>query len=46
VNRVVQELRSQGLITWRGEKLTIDNWDGLRAAAEFDPTYIHLGRQV
>jgi CRP-like cAMP-binding protein len=46
VNRVVQELRSQGLITWRGEKLTIDNWDGLRKAAEFDPTYLHLGRQL
>jgi CRP-like cAMP-binding protein len=42
VNRVVQELRNQGLITWRGEKLTIDNWDGLRNAAEFDPTYLHL----
>jgi CRP-like cAMP-binding protein len=46
VNRVVQELRSQSLITWRGERLTIDNWDGLRKAAEFDPTYLHLGRQL
>ena len=45
VNRVVQELRNQRLITWRGEKLTIDDWDGLREAAEFDPTYLHLGRQ-
>jgi CRP-like cAMP-binding protein len=42
VNRVVQELRNQGLITWRGEKLTIDDWDALRNAAEFDPTYLHL----
>jgi CRP-like cAMP-binding protein len=42
VNRVVQELRSQGLITWRGEKLTIDDWNALSEVAEFDATYLHL----
>jgi CRP-like cAMP-binding protein len=42
VNRVVQELRAQGLITWRGERLVIDDWERLQELAEFDPTFLSL----
>ena len=42
VNRVAQEMRSQGLITWRGRSLTINDWDRLTRVAEFDPAYLHL----
>jgi len=42
VNRVVQELRREKLITWRGAKVTIPNFDRLKLFAEFDPTYLNL----
>jgi CRP-like cAMP-binding protein len=42
VNRVTQELRSEGLITWRGRQLTICDWEGLQRVAEFDVAYLHL----
>jgi CRP-like cAMP-binding protein len=42
VNRVTQELRKEGLITWRGRELTVLNWDGLRRVAEFDDAYLHV----
>ncbi len=42
VNRVLQELRGNGLITLRGGFLTVLDWDGLREAGEFDPAYLHL----
>lgn len=44
VNRVLQELRSQGLITLRGRKLGIDDWPGLKHAGEFDAGYLHIRR--
>jgi CRP-like cAMP-binding protein len=42
VNRSLQELRAASLIELRGGSLTILNWDGLKYAGEFDPTYLHL----
>ena len=42
VNRVVQELRAKGLITWWGETLVIDDWERLQELAEFDPTFLSL----
>lgn len=42
VNRVAQELRSEGLIAWRNRTLKILDWEGLQRAGEFDPTYLHL----
>ena len=42
VNRIVQELRGEGLITWRGERLTINDYQRLKALAEFDATYLNL----
>ncbi|MFC4171587.1 Crp/Fnr family transcriptional regulator [Microvirga sp. GCM10011540] len=42
VNRVVQDLRKDGLITWRGETVVIEDWSRLRQLAEFDPTFLSL----
>jgi CRP-like cAMP-binding protein len=42
VNRVLQELRGAGLITLGGGVLTVLDWEGLKEAGEFDPTYLHL----
>jgi CRP-like cAMP-binding protein len=44
VNRVLQDLRGEGLIVLRGSFLTIPDWEALKAAGEFDPTYLHLKR--
>jgi CRP-like cAMP-binding protein len=41
VNRTVQELREEGLLAWEGGILTILDWEGLKSAGEFDPTYLH-----
>jgi CRP-like cAMP-binding protein len=42
VNRVLQEMRADGLIELKGERLTIPDWDKLKEAGDFDPTYLHL----
>jgi CRP-like cAMP-binding protein len=41
VNRTMQELR-RGLIRTKKGSVIIQDWDGLRNAGEFDPTYLHL----
>ncbi len=45
VNRVLQELRRDGLIVLRGRLLSTPDWEGLKQAGEFDPTYLHLHRE-
>jgi len=45
VNRVLQELRGDGLIELKGNKLTILDWEQLKAVGDFDPTYLHLVRE-
>jgi len=45
-NRVLQGLRGAGLISWRGTQLTVLDWDGLKSAGDFDPTYLHLREQT
>ncbi|WP_280940659.1 Crp/Fnr family transcriptional regulator [Microvirga lotononidis] len=42
VNRVVQDLRKENLITWRGEMVTIEDWPRLQQLADFDPTFLSL----
>ena len=46
VNRVLQQLRGSGLFTFRGSTVTVCDWNGLKVAGEFDPTYLHLERDV
>jgi CRP-like cAMP-binding protein len=41
VNRVLQRLRSETLITLKGRNLEILDPDGLKRAAGFDPSYLH-----
>jgi CRP-like cAMP-binding protein len=42
VNRMLQDLRGDGLIRLKQKKLSILNWNELARVADFDPTYLHL----
>jgi len=42
VNRIIQQLRNEGLIELKGERLFIPDWERLKWAGEFDATYLHL----
>ena len=42
VNRVVQKLRADDLVSWQDQTLTILDWPRLQEMAEFDPMYLHL----
>ncbi len=44
VHRVLQKLRGEGLITLTRGSPTVNDWEGLKQAGEFDPTYLHLDR--
>lgn len=44
VNRVLQELRRLGLIKLGGGNLIVLNWERLKEAGDFDPSYLHLQR--
>jgi CRP-like cAMP-binding protein len=44
VNRVLQDLRNEGLIVLHGGTLYIPDWEALQAAGDFDPTYLHFKR--
>jgi CRP-like cAMP-binding protein len=46
VNRTLQDLRGEGLITLRAGSLSVLDWDRLREAGEFDPTYLHLRKEA
>ena len=46
VNRVLQELKKQGLVVWKHKRIHIPDVDGLKAFAEFDPNYLHLTPRV
>jgi CRP-like cAMP-binding protein len=41
VNRVLQQLKAEELISRDGRIVKIDDWEGLREAAGFDATYLH-----
>jgi CRP-like cAMP-binding protein len=42
VNRVLQQMRAEGLIETQGTRLKIPDWNKLKQVGEFDPTYLHL----
>lgn len=46
VNRVLQVLRNEGVISFQGHKVTILNRDQLRAEAGFDGRYLHSGADL
>jgi CRP-like cAMP-binding protein len=45
VNRVLQQMRAEGLIVTEGTRLTIPDWERLKQVGEFDPTYLHLEQE-
>ena len=45
VNRMLKKLRDEKLLTFRGGRVEIRDWEGLQRVAEFDPTYLHLERR-
>ncbi|TXN33525.1 Crp/Fnr family transcriptional regulator [Methylobacterium sp. WL19] len=45
INRTLQEMRGNGIITLRSNTLAILAWDELVRAAEFDEAYLHLRRR-
>jgi CRP-like cAMP-binding protein len=42
MNRVIQTLRRERLISWSNQTITILDWERLKDVAEFDPTYLSL----
>ncbi len=48
VNRMLQELRAEGLISPKENVLSVLNWDGLKEVGDFDPAYLLLenGRNI
>jgi CRP-like cAMP-binding protein len=42
VNRMLKQLRDDGLMTFRGAEVVIHDWGGLQRIAEFDPRYLYL----
>jgi len=42
VNRTLKALEQAGLISRKRRSVTISDWDGLRAAGDFDPAYLYL----
>lgn len=41
-NRTMKRLQQAGLVSKRCRWMTIEDWDGLRKVAEFDPAYLNL----
>jgi CRP-like cAMP-binding protein len=46
VNRVLQDLRRDGLITWTNFSVTVLKWDELQALGLFDAAYLHQVREA
>ena len=46
VNRVLQDLRAQGLIVWKSRQIHIPDVEQLKTFAGFDPSYLHLTPRV
>jgi len=42
VNRILQELRANGLIRTSGTQVNVPDWQKLKEAGDFDPLYLHL----
>jgi CRP-like cAMP-binding protein len=46
VNRTLKLLEEEGLIKRDRRAIRFPDWHALRAAAGFDPRYLHLGQQA
>jgi CRP-like cAMP-binding protein len=45
VNRVLQQMRADGLIELSGNRLYVPDWEALKKAGDFDPIYLHLKKE-
>jgi CRP-like cAMP-binding protein len=45
VNRMLKQLRDEGMLTFQKGEAVIHDWQRLVRLAEFDPAYLHLERQ-
>jgi CRP-like cAMP-binding protein len=45
VNRMLKQLRDDGLLTFRNGEVSIHDWEGLQQVAEFSPAYLYLERR-
>lgn len=45
VNRMLKQLRDEGLVTFRGGEVVVGDWDRLQRVAEFSPDYLFLERR-
>jgi CRP-like cAMP-binding protein len=46
VNRSLQKLRETGAVEVGGARLAVKDWDALQELGAFDPTYLHLRKEV
>jgi CRP-like cAMP-binding protein len=46
VNRILQDLRGDGLITSRGKSVVINDWERLQKEGKYNPDYLHLSQQI
>jgi CRP-like cAMP-binding protein len=46
VNRTLQELRGEGLLTWERNTVEIQDWERLCGVAQFDPAYLNLNHEA
>jgi hypothetical protein len=46
INRTLRDLRRDKLVDLRSKLLTIQNWQGLVEAAEFNSTYLQLDSRL
>jgi len=46
VNRTLQSMRSEGLVTTSKQRVTIADWAGLQTAGDFSRAYLHQSRQA
>jgi len=44
VNRVLQDLRSRGLVIWAGDEISIPDWHKLASVGQFDSEHLFLER--
>lgn len=45
VNRLLGEMRREGLVAWRGSRVRLLDWNRLAMIAQFDPAYLRLNRE-
>ncbi|MXQ14815.1 Crp/Fnr family transcriptional regulator [Microvirga makkahensis] len=46
VNRVLQDLRAEGLITSRGKTLVINDWERLQQVGQYSSDYLHIDQKL